>query len=879
MVTEQFFEGKEDMHMQALRAATLASTMLATAIVHAQAASRFDLPSQSLGDSLRAVSMQTNTNLFFDPALVAGKQAKALQVRSTIDEALARLLNGTGIKYEFLDEKTIVLSAEKSKDDDVASGTELDAVSGAGINGFWNHFLLAQSNSSSSSTYASNAEVNAGQAAKEDRRENEMLEEIVVTAQRREENLQDVPISVTVLGGKELDESSFSGVTDALNNTPGFVSTPQTVNGGTVFSLRGVSTGGSGLATGASPVGYYINGVPFGFVRNAFLPADPNIYDLERIEVLNGPQGTLYGANSLSGVIRIITRDANTSQFEFKARSSISGTDGGDESTSGDFALNIPLLEDRVAVRFVAGYRDDGGWVDSTNHYQGANGLTPPALPGGYGNNVNDVVTKSYRLQVRLEPSDATTIDFSAWQSDRDASAMPTSDAYNRTSYPADQPGNEEFTAYGLNIAHDFASFSLSSMTSYVDYQSHMEPLSYPGGGDLRLISNFDSAIFAQEFNLNSTTDGPWRWSTGLFYRQAEDPKDQVLDFLNGTLLQNDDFTDSSESYAIYGEIGRSFFNDTFAIQAGLRYFHDEQTLRVNSVVFAAPSVPVGVDFTTTSEALTPRLTLTWQPTTEQSFYASYSQGFRSGYYQQPRGIQNAPSFEPVDPDTLINYEIGAKGSFFSGRLSYEASVFYQDWQDIQRTLGVLLTGTGTGTGTSVGLNGEGASGPGASLSLTVRPLDGLSVGTNLSWNELEADAPIRTGSFVLYDTGDQLALSPGYTASIFASYDWDLWGGYGARVSANANHVPEMPMDPFVSGTAPSQFVVHPFMEATTFVNARLSIDAPEHWTSTLFIDNLTNENADQFQGPILAPPRGLEGHGARPRPRTFGIQFEYKY
>jgi outer membrane receptor protein involved in Fe transport len=178
--------------------------------------------------------------------------------------------------------------------------------------------------------------------------------EIVVTAERRAENLQNVPISIAVLQGAALDKSQATGLTEALRAVPGIAINETYQGGGTQVSLRGVSAGGA-LFSGSSPVSYYIDSIPFGLIKNAIGP-DLNAYDLDRVEVVRGPQGTLYGANSQNGVVRVLTHAADLNNFDFKARASVSDTDGGAESYRGDAAVNLPIIDGRLAARVVYGY-------------------------------------------------------------------------------------------------------------------------------------------------------------------------------------------------------------------------------------------------------------------------------------------------------------------------------------------------------------------------------------------------------------------------------------------------------------------------------------------------------------------------------------------
>lgn len=860
--------------MQTVFRLTAATCVLFGSCVQA-ADNVFDIPSQSLSQALVKFSEQADTVVMAPQKLLEGKKASQVQGKMSVQEALNKLLEGTGLEASESDRGSVAIHEAQTSGDARQSSLMIQ---------------LAQSEAVSTAVIGHDDEKGEKGRGISDGGGG-ALEEIIVTAQKREERLQDVPISISVLSGRELDSSTYSGVTDALEAVPGFVALPQLTSGSTIFSLRGVSSGGSGLANGAGPVAYYVDGVPFGFVRNGFYPTDPSIYDLERIEVLNGPQGTLYGANSLSGVIRILTHDADPNAFDFKARTSISGTDGGGENYSGDVAVNVPLIDGRLAARAVVGFREDSGWIDATGSV-GVNALgaavyCPSATcvstptPDGYGRDVNSSEARNYRLQVRALPTDTLTVDLSAWRSEREADDVPLSDDDRRIPTPIPQPSDERFTAYGLSIIQKFSAFSLSSMTSYIDYHSQMFPHSHPGG-ELQLNTNFYSEVFSQEFNLTSDSEGPWRWSAGAFYRHAKDLKFQILnDGLTLVPRSNpfDDFTDRSESYAVYGEVGRSIFENV-DLAVGLRYFHDDQAMRLNQTYSTAASVPVGVDQKATSEAVTPRVVLTWQPADQYTLYTSYSQGFRSGFEQTPRTLHLIPQIATVEPDKLTNYEIGAKGSLFSGRLTYEVAAFYQDWQDIQRSASVTIPPANS-TSTTAVFNGSGASGPGASLSLTTSPIDGLELGANVSWNGLEMDGDVQTmisvGSpgvltpITLFRSGDQLAISPEYTAAVSAAYAWNLGGGYSARISGSANYIPPMPTDPAVVQATGAVVLLE--SDEYLMANARFSIEAPRNWIGTLFVDNLTDEYA------TLNPSFPNAFSSARPRPRTYGVQVEYRY
>src|SRR5690606_34069684 len=176
-----------------------------------------------------------------------------------------------------------------------------------------------------------------------------IIEEIVVSAQKREENLEQVPISISVLDGSRLDQSSAHGITEALGRVPGVSAFPHTQGGGAFVTIRGAAASGP-VFGGSSPVAYYLDSIPFGLAQTAIAP-DANAYDLERVEVLRGPQGTLYGASAQNGVVRVLTKDADPETFDFKARASLSSVRDGGDGYRGDAAINLPLIEDKLAAR------------------------------------------------------------------------------------------------------------------------------------------------------------------------------------------------------------------------------------------------------------------------------------------------------------------------------------------------------------------------------------------------------------------------------------------------------------------------------------------------------------------------------------------------
>lgn len=803
-----------------------------------------DIEPQPVRLALKDLGEQTGLQIMFRAEDVAQDEMATPRISGELSarEALERILSNTGLQYRFVNPNTVLISAK--------DGVEKTAVvSEAGV------LRMAQREMEGSGADPQSMGNGSGaEASQEESREEGggKLEEIVVTAQRREENLQDVPIAITVLGGQELDRSTVSGATEALRLVPGFDSElNQYSAGGASFSVRGVSNS-TARGGGAGPIAYYIDGVPFGFVRSAFYP-DPSVYDLRQIEFLSGPQGTLYGAGSLNGVLRILTNNANADELELKARASVSTTEHGGQNEGADLAVNVPIVEGILGARAVAGFQNDSGWIDAPN-----------------ARDVNDEETRNYRLKLHVQPTETLSIDLSAWRSESDIGAPALANASRRITSTRAQPGSQRFDAFGIDINKQFDTFAFSSMTSHIDFNSASLVDGTPAFSLSSLDTRYEANVLSQEFNLISDEEGPWRWSAGAFYRQAEDRTYQFVDRYNPASVDsiNNDFTDESESYAVYGEIGRDLAEE-LSLAVGVRYFHDEEEMYLNQQYPTAPAslLPVRAPFSATSEAWTPRSVLTWTPSAHHTVYASYSQGFRSGFAQQPNVQALYPNFTPVDPDKLVNYEIGTKGSALNGRLTYETAVFYIDWQDVQQNLRVQLA---TGLNTTATINGEGASGIGASFSVVARPFGGFELGANASWNDLTFDNDIvqtnaNGTTSTLFRKGDRLNQSPEYTIGALAGYSWNLSGGYMSRIGVNGTYKAPQITTTLISGSAESDTIL--------IAGATVSIEAPENWALTLFADNITDEDGATTY--FTTVPEWA----TRQRPRTMGLQLTYNF
>lgn len=799
--------------------ATLSSASVAESRLY-----NFKLNEQPLADALVAFSEVTGVVLSVRSELLDGRMAPILHERLPAAQALARLLRGTGIDVFERGDGSLMVHA---RSEEAADGYRR---------------VSMKMDSSEAAYHVANLAVYQDdvEAVEVD---DFFFEEIVVTAQKRgEQSLQEVPISMSVLGGENLDAGNFEGVNDALAQVAGVQLYDTFQGGGTKISMRGV-TSNSSLFDGGGIVGYYLDDVPFGFVKTPVSP-DANAYDMERVEVLRGPQGTLYGASALNGVVRVLTRDANLDEFEFKARTSFSSTKGGGENYRGDMAINLPLIPGKLAIRGVVGYNDLSGWIDQPNNNT---------------ENANTAELTSYRLKVNAQPTDNLSIEMSAWVSrdDRGAASAADDDGNNPTFQ--DEPISTDYEAYGLSLEYTLPGFTVTSATSYIDYDN-VGALDVVSGFDL-LTTGISAKVFAEELRLTSTLEGPWRWSLGAMYREAEDQQLSALPVIWNDLPEIGQ--DKSKSIAVFGEVARTFLDGQFELSVGLRYFDDDvssnELSRFNAVLPSSSLISSDSHF----DSLTPRVVLTWLPSDDLTAYASYSQGFRSGF--EPLAFTQATTaidVPAISEDLLTNYEIGVKGTLGS-RFSYEAALYYIDWKDTQQRIFVDI---GNGLQAAVPLNGETVDGFGIDLSLSAALTDSLTVGATISQNNLGFAADVESGGVIVYNAGDRVDESPETTIGLTADYLFTLGGGYEGRIAASANYHSKLSVTDGLTGDTV-------YGDGIMQSQLRMTISAPENWTAVLYVDNLTNEDG------IVRPVAANDYYHSRLRPRTIGLQLEYKY
>jgi outer membrane receptor protein involved in Fe transport len=695
------------------------------------------------------------------------------------------------------------------------------------------------------------------------------LETVIVTAQRRVEKLVDVPMSIAAISGESLDSASDRGVIEALTKVAGVTAFEGFQTGGSLISVRGVAASGN-LIGGSSPIGYYVDYAPFGFVRTAGAP-DLSPFDLDRIEVLRGPQGTLYGASSLNGVVRILSHEANLSQFEVKTRAIANTVEDGGSGYRVDGAMNVPLISDVLAARVVAGHQEVPGWIDKPNESDANHG---------------DVTNA--RLRIGWQPTAKLKFDLigSLSRSNFNSKVGSLDDETSLTTIK--EPIDTDTAMYGMKVEYDFGPVVVSSATSYLDYKldSLFDTNPLASGSNV-LTTNLRTHTFSEEINITSTGDGPLRWSLGSLYRDGTDQyyairRNAAGQPTGGYVAPNHVF-DSSESISVFGELTYAFADGLVELTGGLRYFQDtvrmdEQSRLSGDPALAPPGSPQAVPYfheETDFDKVTPRVVLSLHPRERMTIYASYAEGFRSGFEQLPAVLIQAPTFQPVKPDMLKNYEIGAKADVFDGRLSFDTAVYYVEWPDVQASVNVSV-----GTGRFPGfVNLVSASGFGFDGAATFRATDRLSFSGSFSVSELEVDEDVFNAPApgqpptVAFAEGIRLPNSPKYTAGANIDYSFPIGsGGLEGDVGVAGSYISSR--DTYTS-TGAGAFTIR---ESTDVKNvaARIAIGR-DRWRASLFADNLLDKRG--YLTPPLLPFNPFLEYNTRMRPRTYGVQVDYSF
>ena len=676
------------------------------------------------------------------------------------------------------------------------------------------------------------------------------LEEIVVTAQRREQNISDVSQAVQALSGEDLDELNITNFEEMITLIPGAIQNSTISHGSNVYSIRGVA---ASETDGDATVGYYLDNFAFSIPGRPYAPVT-DLYDTERVEVLRGPSGTLYGLGSLGGTIKVITKDPVIGEFEGSFKATVSEIDDGDSSYTGDIMINAPI-SDNAAIRAVLSIKDIGGWAEIIPSDQ-TDGNPYEALTG--------------RLKLLVEPNEKTSVKFTYWRQDSEQEYA------NRLTYPSppaiDNVFGETFsdyTIYILDVAYDLGFAMLESTTGYMENTVISNNGGFiPGIGNFSSLWPLESENFNEDIRLTSKSEGAWSWIIGAFYQDGETfgGQDVLLPDFGFNSINASNLL-SSESWAIYGEASRTSEDEKWVLTIGGRYYEEKRGFNENSSVelltplTGAPDPivtnTVGTD-SATNDTFNPRLNVAYYPSEDSMLYFEDAKGFRSGSITST-AIMTASNAtlggtnydNAAEPDTLWNYTIGGKWNL--GSVSIDLAAFFYDWGDAQVEISPALQ---TIVIPVADIEGRG-------IDLTIAwdtPIDGLSLYFSGNTNEVELDNVDEAIVTKLPFMGDGSQL-PGTAKSTY-SIRANLIRPLNNDMTLNANAL-------FVQRDSVQSVFDGRIAPSIELLNANIGV-SKDNWKFGLFGRNLTEE-----EGPMSM----VGGQHSIPFPRTIGLSLETNF
>lgn len=715
--------------------------------------------------------------------------------------------------------------------------------------------------------------------------------DIVVTATRRTERLQDVPLSVSAFGQEELDDLGIVGYEGIAQNTPGIVVNRPTQNFNN-FTARGINTNGysAGLQ---SAVAIYVDELPISANGNSTI-LDPNLYDVERVEFLRGPQGTLFGSNSLAGAMRILTKSPNLSRFEASAGVDLGVVGSGSIRQRYNAMVNVPILKDEIGLRVTGYYRNEDGWVDNIG-----TGIKDSNSLEAYGGRAILLLQPSDRMKVKL---------LASYENSKPADSGLTNPLLGKFVRRSDRPDlfQGELTNYNITVNYEFDFAELISSTTLSNYDASFYvdlagtfAQAFPFALD---AYGYDD-LFVQETRLVSRHDGPVEWVAGFFYYDKRRTVDfayrstpEYLAARRLTGLPNEyyqrfnSYTDQSE-IAGFGE-ATFRFSDRFWVTGGLRYgsttvqsftraggynsnYLTLAFLGVQNFPITVTPIAYAEGLKVKDDRLSWKGSVSWKPTDSLTTYVTVSTGFRTPVVNARAGLVS--TINPNDivipdgakSDSVTNYEVGLKGRWLGGDLTANIAAYYIDWKDIQvqanRVSDSIQFATNIGGAESYGLEYE----------IIARPVQGLSLALNGSFNRAKVTDLTSVEAAISGAVLNARLASPRFQGSGTLRYDFGIGNGRNAFAAVNVSHAGSFPNQfPNVPGNPNAVSPTYDFTEAWTNVNLYAgakfrSLDV------TAYVENLFNDKSITY----VHPEAFLDGRYARLRPRTIGVRANYRF
>jgi iron complex outermembrane receptor protein len=824
---------------------------------------QFDVPAEDASSAIRDFAAQAHVQILVAGENVMQQHLHAVSGEYSTDQGLRLLLADSGLSPKYVGDRSIALIT-------VAQESTIppheDATKGSS-----DRLRLAQANQGTYGSPSIASDSSHGASATSEGAN--QLTEVIVTAQKRTERLQDVPLSLSVIDAETLLQQNALAAKDYLPQVPG-VALDQVGSGQDQITIRGIATG-----FGSNPtVGITIDQVPFGSSVYASLGCcilpelDPLV--LDRVEVLRGPQGTLYGANAMGGLIAFVTSTPSKTESAGRAEIDASTVEHGNQGYGVRVAYSTPLVTDRFALQVSAFDRQDPGYI--SDPLQGRSDVNEAHVSGG-------------RLALDAKLLDLLTMKFSALYQqttsggsnmvDIGLSGTPLYGPYEHERMPGTDGLDEHLQFYTLNLTAALGPVSVTSLTGYqrlffsdpTDYTpvfGPLLPLFYPGETNLgmALFNVIHTDRWTEELRVASSGQTRLQYVAGVFYSSESNGIFQQLapeTYTTGAYLAalpQALIANLQQNYTQHAAFANVTFNvtDRFDIGAGGRYSHNNQNVsQVQSGELIGPTTTTAA-VSATEKPITYSFSGRYHFDPDEMLYARIASGFRAG----GPNFTYPPGHASFDPDTTVNYELGFKSESWDHRLVVNPALYYIDWTKIQ----VLQTSS---TGLNYFTNGGTAASKGLELSLDVLPASGLHVSGNVAYDDakLTQDAPPNTFYGL---AGDQLPFTAKWTATIASDYVRPISGAVSVFGGFTATYTGVRLIDFTPVATVPRLP-----MPAFTTVDLRFGSKI-ERLRATLFVRNVGNTRGflggTDYTAGVTNSPTGPWA-AALITPRTIGL------
>jgi iron complex outermembrane receptor protein len=763
----------------------------------------FDIPREDLALALSQIAQQSHIEIAYSAELTRGKISPSLKGSYTSEEALKTLLKGSGLHVRRIANGALVIEKE-------------------------------------------NAGKSPSGGQRRDSDATRQMGEILVTASKRAQNQREVADSVTAFSDADLSGRGAQSFEDYIGCAPGVIfeqSIPYFSN----VTIRGVGTTTYGPNQGQSTTGIYLNDIPLTDPSYAVSIPDIDTFDLQRVEVLRGPQGTMFGTATLGGAVNYVINPVDLENFGARLESSVSGTEhSSNVGYTAKEALNLPIVTNVLGLRITAIKRFDPGYLDNIGTGQ---------------KDSNSIDYEQFRINTLWQVNRRISVSFFSFydteESPDQSYAFPAlGDLKRDTTIPEYVDFVTRIDRLKVDGDLDFSTLTLSgahtekSQSSQVDFTTYFGP----GASTVQYPTTHMTSL---EARLTSPNGGTFEWLVGAYHGNLHEyfPSPAIQ---NGQVLEDITADYVSDETSEFGEATYRF-SDQWRATLGGRYYDISLQSESTSGASAAPQISAGREV---GRGFSPKGSITYEPSSDLLAYALVSKGYRSGGVNiNIPPLAGFPTPGTYGPDSLVNYEIGLRPSWFNHQLTLDSTLFFINWTDIQLRLG-------RPDGYTYAANASGAHNVGFENALTWRPTPNLQLQLSTTYLQAQISKTTYLGNGVVLPQGAPIPGAPHWSAWGLATYHWNV--DYRPYVTLSAR---------FISGTQ-NVFAVKgaqsvPIMNYGAFdLRAGLKI---KQFDLSLYVDNVADRRG------VTAAYYG--GYGPDPnsdrvfyiRPRTVGLRLDW--